>query len=163
MKHAKTLAPLTLARSLLHRAVAVCCVCCTRVQRNEANDMANTNGKRERKKKEKESESGRNQSVAYDCVYLLSQRFVPFACWAHYCMWLSVCLCISIVGCPFENRCRRRRRCFVMYSIMSLLVARYHLETHYFVLFWILRVLVCPFFRCGIHMCVGAFAWLCST
>lgn len=48
---------------------------------------------------------------------------------------VSVCLCISIVGCPFENRRRRCRRSFVMYSIMSLLVARYHLETHYFVLF----------------------------
>lgn len=50
------------------------------------------------------------------------------------CVFMWVCLCISIVGCPFENR-RRCRRSFVMYSIMSLLVARYHLETHYFVLF----------------------------
>lgn len=43
----------------------------TREYGNEANVQTNEDRKRERR---------RNQSVAYDCVYLLSQRFVPFAC-----------------------------------------------------------------------------------
>lgn len=51
-----------------------------------------------------------------------------------------------------RSKFRCRRCCFVMYSIMSLLVARYHLETHYFVLFVALVVLVCPFFSQVLQM-----------
>lgn len=114
----------------------------TREYGNEANVQTNEDRKRERR---------RNQSVAYDCVYLLSQRFVPFAC-SSTLLYVTRSRCVYVFQLwdvrskivVVASLCIRLCRCWSLDIIWRHIILCY---------FWRVLVLVCPFSALCMYLC----------